>query len=36
MAEVEDGIKDAYGEHQLKVETVQIMEDELNDLSGAN
>jgi multidrug efflux pump subunit AcrB len=36
MAEVEDKIKDGYGEHQLKFETVQIMQDELNDLSGAN
>jgi multidrug efflux pump subunit AcrB len=36
MDEVEDEIKDKYGEHQLKFETVQIMEDELNDLSGAS
>jgi multidrug efflux pump subunit AcrB len=36
MEEVEDGIKDGFSEHQLKFETVQIMEDELNDLSGAN
>jgi multidrug efflux pump subunit AcrB len=36
MEEVEDEIKDSFGEHQLKIETVQIMEDELNDLSGAN
>jgi multidrug efflux pump subunit AcrB len=36
MDEVEDEIKDKYGEHQLKFETIQIMEDELNDLSGAS
>jgi multidrug efflux pump subunit AcrB len=36
MEEVEDQIKDVYGEHQLKIETIQIMEDELNDLSGAS
>jgi multidrug efflux pump subunit AcrB len=36
MEEVEDGIKDGFGEHQLKFETIQIMEDELNDLSGAS
>jgi multidrug efflux pump subunit AcrB len=37
MDEVGDKIKDAgYGEHQLKFETIQIMQDELNDLSGAN
>ena len=36
MDEVEDGIKDMFGESQLKIETVQIMADELNDLSGAN
>jgi len=34
--EVEDVVKDNFAEHQLKIETVQIMEDELNDLSGAN
>lgn len=34
--EVEDGIKDSYAEHQLKIETVPVMQDELNDLSGAN
>jgi multidrug efflux pump subunit AcrB len=34
--EIEDEIKDNYAEHQLKVEVVQVMEDELNDLSGAN
>jgi multidrug efflux pump subunit AcrB len=36
MEEVEDQIKDQYAEHQLKIELVQIMADELNDLSGAN
>jgi multidrug efflux pump subunit AcrB len=36
MEEIEDQIKDQYAEHQLKVELVQIMADELNDLSGAN
>jgi multidrug efflux pump subunit AcrB len=34
--EVEDQLKDHFGEHQMRIETVQIMEDELNDLSGAN
>jgi multidrug efflux pump subunit AcrB len=36
MEEVEDAVKDTFAEHQLKVELIQIMEDELNDLSGAN
>jgi multidrug efflux pump subunit AcrB len=36
MDEVEGEIKDSYSEHQLKIETIQIMEDELNDLSGAS
>src|SRR5262249_41531267 len=36
MAEVEGEIKEQFSEHQLKVELIQIMEDELNDLSGAN
>jgi multidrug efflux pump subunit AcrB len=36
MDEVLDEIHDSYGESQLKVEGVQIMADELNDLSGAN
>ena len=36
MEEVEDEIKDQYAEHQLKIELVQIMADELSDLSGAN
>ena len=34
--EIEDEVKEHFGEHQLKVELIQIMEDELNDLSGAN
>ena len=36
MEEVEDEIKDHYAEHQLKIELIQIMADELSDLSGAN
>jgi multidrug efflux pump subunit AcrB len=36
MEEVEDEIKDNYAEHQLKIETIQIMQDELSDLSGAS
>jgi multidrug efflux pump subunit AcrB len=36
MEEVEDEVKDTFAEHQLKIEVIQIMEDELNDLSGAN
>ncbi len=36
MDEVEDQIKDAFGEHQFKIDPVQIMADELNDLSGAS
>src|SRR5262249_39797373 len=36
MEEVEDEIKDTFAEHELKIELVQIMEDELNDLSGIN
>jgi multidrug efflux pump subunit AcrB len=36
MEEVEDEAKDSFGEHQLQVELVPIMQDELNDLSGAN
>jgi multidrug efflux pump subunit AcrB len=36
MDEIEDEIKDNFHEHQLKVELVPIMQDELNDLSGAN
>jgi multidrug efflux pump subunit AcrB len=34
--EIEDEIKDNFAEHQLKFETVQVMQDELDDLSGAN
>src|SRR5262249_1509922 len=34
--EIEDEVKDNFAEHQLKIETVPIMQDELNDLSGAN
>jgi multidrug efflux pump subunit AcrB len=36
MEEVEDEIKDNFAEHQLKVELVQVMQDELSDLSGAS
>jgi multidrug efflux pump subunit AcrB len=36
MEEIEDEIKEHYHEHQLKFELIQIMQDELNDLSGAN
>jgi multidrug efflux pump subunit AcrB len=36
MDEVEEEVKEHLAEHQLKIETVQIMQDELNDLSGAN
>jgi multidrug efflux pump subunit AcrB len=36
MEEIEDEIKEHFGEHQLKFELIQIMQDELNDLSGAN
>jgi multidrug efflux pump subunit AcrB len=36
MEEVEDEAKDTFGEHQFKFELVQIMEDELNDMSGVN
>jgi multidrug efflux pump subunit AcrB len=36
MDEIEDEIKDTFGEHQLKFELVQVMADELNDLSGIN
>lgn len=36
MEEIEDEMKDHFGEHQLKFELIQIMEDELNDLSGSN
>ena len=36
MEEIEDEIKDNYAEHQLKIELIQIMQDELSDLSGAS
>jgi multidrug efflux pump subunit AcrB len=36
MDEIEDEIKDKFAEHQFKVDLVQIMADELNDLSGSN
>jgi multidrug efflux pump subunit AcrB len=36
MEEIDDEVKEHFSEHQLKCETVQIMQDELNDLSGAN
>jgi multidrug efflux pump subunit AcrB len=36
MEEVEDEVKDAFAEHQFKIETVQVMQDELSDLSGAS
>jgi multidrug efflux pump subunit AcrB len=36
MDEIEDEVKDNYAEHQLKIELIQIMADELSDLSGAN
>jgi multidrug efflux pump subunit AcrB len=36
MEEIEDEIKEHFHEHQLKFELLQIMQDELNDLSGAN
>jgi multidrug efflux pump subunit AcrB len=36
MDEVEDEAKDNFAEHQLKIELIQIMADELNDLSGAS
>jgi multidrug efflux pump subunit AcrB len=34
--EVEDEVKDVFAEHQFKIETIQIMQDELSDLSGAD
>src|SRR5262245_55449745 len=36
MDEIKDEVEEHFSEHQLKVELIQIMEDELNDLSGAN
>ncbi len=34
--EIQEEIEDKYTEHQLKIETIPIITDELNDLSGAN
>lgn len=36
MHEVEGELEEKFTEHQFKVETIQIMADELNDLSSAN
>jgi multidrug efflux pump subunit AcrB len=36
MDEIKDEIEEHFSERQLKVELIQIMEDELNDLSGSN
>jgi multidrug efflux pump subunit AcrB len=36
MEEVEGLAKEIFSEHQLKIETIQIMQDELSDLSGAS
>jgi Cu/Ag efflux pump CusA len=36
MEEIEDEIKEHFSEHQMKFELIQIMQDELSDLSGAN
>jgi multidrug efflux pump subunit AcrB len=36
IEEVEDEIKENFAEHQLKIELIQVMQDELDDLSGAN
>ncbi len=36
MKEVKDELEEKFTEHQFKIETIQIMADELNDLSGAN
>lgn len=36
MDEIEEEIKEHFHEHQLRFELIQIMADELNDLSGAN
>ena len=35
MEEIEDEVKEHFSDHQLKIELIQIMVDELNDLSGA-
>jgi multidrug efflux pump subunit AcrB len=34
--EIEEEVEEHFSEHQLKFEVIQIMADELNDLSGAN
>jgi multidrug efflux pump subunit AcrB len=36
MEEVEDEVKEHFSEHQLKIEVIPIIQDELNDLSGSN
>jgi multidrug efflux pump subunit AcrB len=36
MEEVEEEVREHYSKHQLVMETVPIIEDELNDMSGAN
>ena len=36
MDEVMDAAHDQFAEHQFKVETVQVMQDELDDLTGAS
>jgi multidrug efflux pump subunit AcrB len=36
MEEVESEVKEKLTEHQLKIEVIPILQDELNDLSGAN
>ncbi len=36
MDEIKDEVREHYSDHQLTFEPVPIMEDELNDLSGAN
>jgi multidrug efflux pump subunit AcrB len=35
MEEIEEEVKEKFAEHQLKIELIQIMQDELNDMSGA-
>jgi multidrug efflux pump subunit AcrB len=36
MEEIEDELKERFSDHQLKIELIQIMQDELNDMTGAN
>jgi multidrug efflux pump subunit AcrB len=36
MDEVADEVHDTFSEHQFRIETIPIMEDELNDLTGAS